>query len=73
MMEGEILSLSSSSSVSSAADGQKDAVPKGESSFAQVEDRPKSADQLWYVLNFRGLERSTGYIRLMAFIQFVSL
>lgn len=54
MMDGEILSLSSSSSVSSAAEGQKEVLPKGESSFAQVEETPKSAEQLWYVLNLTG-------------------
>ncbi|XP_075888956.1 uncharacterized protein LOC142892628 [Nelusetta ayraudi] len=47
-MDGEILSLSSSTSLSSVAEGQKDVLPKGaSSSFTQVQERPKSAEQLW--------------------------
>lgn len=51
IMDGDVLSLSSStSSVSAAAGGQKDDLPKTVSSLAQGREGPKSAEELWYVL-----------------------
>lgn len=53
-MDGDLLSLSSSSSLSSSAaegeptGGQKDASPKSDSSLPQSQQEPKSAEEeLW--------------------------
>lgn len=50
IMDGDVLSFSSTSSVSAAAGGQKDDLPKTDSSLAQEQEGPKSAEELWYVL-----------------------
>lgn len=56
IMDGDLLSLSSSSSLSSSAaegeptGGQKDASPKSDSSLPQSQQEPKSAEEeLWWV------------------------
>nr|XP_046261966.1 uncharacterized protein si:ch211-153b23.7 isoform X2 [Scatophagus argus] len=46
-MDGDVLSLSSSSSLSSAAGTQKDTSPKSDSSLPQNQQKHNSAEELW--------------------------
>lgn len=48
-MDGDVLSLSSSSSLSAAAGTQEDVSPKRDSSLPHKQQGHKSAEELWYV------------------------
>lgn len=48
-MDGDVLSLSSFSSLSAAAETEKDVPPKSDSSPPQSHQEHKSDEELWYV------------------------
>lgn len=48
-MDGDVLSLSSFSSLSAAAETQKDYPPKSNNSPLQSRQERNSAEELWYV------------------------